>query len=141
MCKVKQTDSMFNKRLARVGLALACLAGVCTASATDIAAGSAADLVSGNTLSVTNRFGPSYIYFEPSGRIQVTGGSVVARGSWRADKDRICTTTDPTPEGRVTPEFCMDLGGKTRDSSWTGSDPKNGKLTFRMLTGNQSLTK
>jgi hypothetical protein len=35
----------------------------------------------------------------------------------------------------------MDLAGKTRDSSWTGSDPKNGKLMFRMLSGNQGITK
>ena len=130
--------TMLKKPLACAGMALACVA--CTVPAThttDNTSPGAASLVSGNTVFVTNRYGPSAIYFAPSGRFRHTGGSSVSEGSWRADKDQVCTTMDPTPE-RVTPEFCLDLAGKKMGVEWTGDDPQNGKLVFLITPGEKS---
>ncbi|NHZ88371.1 hypothetical protein F2P45_04925 [Massilia sp. CCM 8733] len=132
---------MLKKPLACASMALACVACVaCTVPAartTDNTSHGAASLVSGNTMFVTNRFGPSAIYFDPSGRVRHTAGSTLSEGSWRADKDQICTTVDPTPE-RVTPEYCLDLAGKKLGTEWTGNDPKNGKLVFLITPGEKS---
>ncbi len=130
--------TMLMKSLACASMALACVAcAVPAARTTGNTSPGAASLVSGNTIFVTNRYGPSAIYFDPSGRLRDTGGGSVLEGSWRADKDLVCTTMDPTP-ARVTPEFCLDLAGKKMGDQWTGDDPQNGKLLFLITPGDKS---
>lgn len=131
--------TILKKPLACASMALACLAGLCAMPGAHAAdnTGHAATLVSGNTMSVTNRFGPSEIYFDPSGRARHTAGDTVSHGSWRADKNLVCSTADPTP-ARVTPEYCLDLAGKELGKAWTGSDPKNGNLVFLLTPGDKN---
>lgn len=130
--------TMLKTILACASMALACVAcAIPAAHTTDNTRHGAASLVSGNTMFVTNRDGTSAIYFNPSGRRRNSAGSSVSEGSWRGDKDQVCSTMDPTPE-RVTPEYCLDLAGKKLGTAWTGSDPKNGKLVFLITPGDKS---
>ena len=94
-------------------------------------------LVSGNTLLVTNKYGPSNVYFDPSGVLLSRGKDpVIDKGRWRATDDSVCSVMDPKLDGKTFPEFCMSFKGKKIDEEWIGDDPKNGRLVFKLLRGN-----
>ena len=93
-------------------------------------------LVSGNTLLITNKYGTTDIYFDPSGVLLHRGpGPDVDRARWRATDDGVCSTADPTPDGKPFPEYCMPLKGRTIGETWTGDDPRNGSLVYKLVRG------
>lgn len=94
-------------------------------------------LVSGNTLLITNKYGPSNLYFDPSGvLLSRSAASPADKGRWHATEDSVCSTTDPKPDGRTFPEYCMRFKGRKIGEEWTGDDPSNGRLVFKLLRGN-----
>lgn len=93
-------------------------------------------LVSGNTLIVTNKYGPSDIYFDPAGVLLQRGpGPEVDKARWRATEDGVCSTQDPTPDGKTFPEHCLSLKGRKIGDTWAGDDPRNGRLVFKLVRG------
>lgn len=93
-------------------------------------------LLNGNTLLITNRFGSSNIYFDPSGEFLHRGADpLIQKGRWRATGDGVCSTMNATPDGKTFPEFCMPLKEKKIGDEWTGHDPNNGKLVFKLVRG------
>lgn len=98
--------------------------------------GPIADIVSGNTVLVSNKFGPTAIYFDPSGVFKDTSpNGSLSKGTWRATKNSICATTEPTAVGRVFPEFCMDFADRKINESWEIHDPQNGMIRFKLVKG------
>lgn len=99
-------------------------------------------LVKGNTLIISNRYGPAFLHFDPSGKFTSSSpdGSV-SRGTWRATEDSVCSTTEPTPEGKVFPEHCMHFSNRKIDQSWTSEDPRNGKIGFKLVQGKHPAAK
>ena len=129
-----QQRSTWPARLFSVAL-IAC-AGDAMAMAPDNQAVTA--LVSGNTLHVINKYGPSQVYFDPSGTLlEQVDGRLSAVATWRATEDSVCSTYNPKPDGRIMPEFCLKLLGRQVGDSWTGDDPRNGKLLFHLRAGKQ----
>lgn len=95
-----------------------------------------AQLLSGNTMIITNKSGPASVYFDPSGVFRMSSlDRVISEGKWRATADSVCSTTNPTPEGEVFPEYCMDMKGRGLNDSWSAEDPKNGKILFKLVRG------
>lgn len=94
-------------------------------------------LVSGNTLLITNKYGPSHLYFDPSGVVlSRNSADHIDRARWRATEDSVCSISDPTPDGKTFPEHCMRFKGRQIGEEWTGDDPRNGKLSFKLMRGN-----
>ena len=97
---------------------------------------SVTEMLSGNTLMVGNKFGMSYVYFDPAGTLlNWAGHSDVTTGTWRDAGDSVCTTSAPSAEGRVFREHCLGLAGKKPGDAWTGDDARNGRITFRLVRG------
>lgn len=96
-------------------------------------------LFSGNSLTVDNRYGPSFIYFDPSGVLVYTlGNGETSKGTWRATADSICSTSEPAADGRVFPEYCMKVAGRKLHERWTAEDPRNGTISYHLLPGDLS---
>ncbi len=95
-----------------------------------------AAVVSGNTVIVSNKYGPSFIYFDPSGVFMDTGPDVaLSKGTWRATENSVCVTTEPTVADKVFPEFCMDFTNRKINDTWETLDPKNGEIRFKLVKG------
>lgn len=95
-------------------------------------------LFSGNSLTIDNRYGPSFVYFDPSGvfvHAALTGET--SKGTWRATADSICSTSEPR-DGRVFPEHCMKVAGRKLHERWTAEDPRNGLISYHLLPGDLS---
>jgi hypothetical protein len=92
--------------------------------------------ITGNTLIISNKYGPTFIYFEPSGRFYANGlNGPQGGGQWRATSDSICSTADPAPDGKIFPEFCMSIKEKKINDSWTAQDTQNGMIKFKLVKG------
>jgi hypothetical protein len=123
-----------------VSLCIACVAN--GAIAMDSSDKSVGGLVAGNTLFVTNKFGPSSVYFDLSGAVfQRSGDGVISEGTWRATADSVCSTMKPKPGGKVFPEFCLNIVGRKIGESWSGDDPRNGKIEFKLVPGDAKVLK
>jgi hypothetical protein len=123
-----------------VSLCIACVAN--GAIAMDSSEKNVAELLTGNTLFVTNKFGPTSVYFDPSGTLfQRSGDGVTSEGTWRATPDSVCATMKPKPGGKVFPEFCLNISGRKFGESWSGDDPRNGRIEFKLVPGNTKALK
>ena len=95
-----------------------------------------AALVSGNTVLVSNKYGPSSVYFDPSGVFMNTDpDGALSKGTWRATETSVCVKTEPTAAGKVFPEFCMDFSNRKINDTWENLDPKNGNIRLKLVKG------
>ncbi|ATE59696.1 hypothetical protein [Thauera sinica] len=121
---------------------LLCIAIPQEGRAEDTSTSSVDRLVSGNTLAVSNRFGPTLIHFYEGGRFRHIGlPGQTAEGVWRAADDSICVTVTSLPPGRVPQEFCLELKGRSFGSKWTAEDPRNGTIVYELLKGHPEFGK
>lgn len=94
-------------------------------------------LVSGNTVLIGNKYGPSNLYFDPSGEFTHSSPEgASSRGTWRAVENSICVTTEPSTQGKVFAEICMDFSNRKLNETWKTHDPKNGEIWFKLIEGN-----
>lgn len=112
-----------------------CLSSFGSASAVE-SKESIAAVVSGNTVLVSNKYGPSFIYFDPSGVFVNSGPEGnPSKGTWRATENSVCVTTEPAAAGKVFPEFCMDFSNRKINDTWETLDPQNGEIRFKLVKG------
>lgn len=93
-------------------------------------------IVNGNTVLVSNKYGASSIYFDPSGAfINSSPDGMLSKGTWRATENSVCVTTEPTAAGKVFPEFCMDFSNRKINDTWETRDSQNGEIRFKLIKG------
>ena len=102
------------------------------------------DLVKGNSLAVTNRFGTSLIYFYGNGRYRHVGGrtNVVSEGEWWSTFNSVCVRMTRKQLGRPLPANCMEFEGRKLGDSWSAfsaDDLRNthagSLLRYRLIQG------
>lgn len=99
------------------------------------------ELISGNSLKVTNKFGFSLIHFGSDGRFRhlTPEGHQGSEGVWRAVDDSICMTVTSLPPGRTPQEHCLEFKDRSFGKSWSKDDPRNGTVEYKLLAGHPSV--
>ena len=99
------------------------------------------ELVSGNTLVITNKFGTTLMQYHPDGRfIQFNERGTQSSGTWRTQNEDLCATVLPQPNVQRPKEHCISLKWKKRGATWEGNiDSRNGMLIYQLIPGHPTF--
>lgn len=93
-----------------------------------------------NSLMVSNKFGPTLIYFYDEGKFhQFNLHGATSEGKWRSKNNSVCLTVTSIPSNRTPTEHCLDLTGLKLGSTWELEDQRNGTITYKLVEGHPEI--